>query len=258
MAWLPRRRAGGSEGEKARQRREMDTRGQTGSENIKAKRKLPDKQTGVYLNECSFRPVVCRNHCYPLIAGCPVVSFHLLPGSSPLFIPPPPSFSWLFLFLFASFSPHLTVVSLSFLFGRFKMTLVLLIHWRHPWVNRISDLTATRTLTHKQTHVHTWFRCTWTLHTKSQKEQIRWMTSDISGKKKPGSHEYQKPGGEDTVSLPPSTVLLTFIFSFLTPVRPMCDLKCAVLPNMCSCVLMYAYVSCHTVMTINLWTLMKL
>lgn len=88
VAWLPRRwRAGGSEGEKARQRREMDTRGQTGSENIKAKRKLPDKQTGVYQNECSFRPVVCRNHCYPLTAGCPVVSFHLLPGSS-LFIPP--------------------------------------------------------------------------------------------------------------------------------------------------------------------------
>lgn len=85
VAWLPRRRR---EREKARQRREIDARGQTGSENIKAKRKLPDRQTGVYLNECSFRPVVCRNHCYPLTAGCPVVSFHLLLVSS--FHPPFP------------------------------------------------------------------------------------------------------------------------------------------------------------------------
>lgn len=85
VAWLPRRR---KEREKARQRREIDARGQTGSENIKAKRKLPDKRTGVYLNECSFRPVVYRNHCYPLTAGCPVVSFHLLLVSS--FHPPLP------------------------------------------------------------------------------------------------------------------------------------------------------------------------
>lgn len=41
----------------------VDTRGQTRSHNIKAKRKFPDKLTGVDLNECSFQPVVCRNHC---------------------------------------------------------------------------------------------------------------------------------------------------------------------------------------------------
>lgn len=135
-------------------RREMDTRGQTRSQNIKAKRKLPDKQTGVHLNECSFRPVVCRNHCYPLTAGCPFVSFHLLPVSSLLIIPLPFLSRQPLSFPFASSSPHLGVLSSSPLFERFKMTLLLLIHCRHPWVNCVSDLTATRTLTRKHTHMH--------------------------------------------------------------------------------------------------------
>lgn len=96
-----------------RERREMGTRGQTRSQNIKAKRKLPDEQTGVHLNECSFRPVVCRNHCYPLTAGCPFVSFHLLPVSSLLIIPLPFLSRQPLSFPFASFSPHLGVLSSS-------------------------------------------------------------------------------------------------------------------------------------------------
>lgn len=132
--------------------------------------------TGVYLNERSFQLVVCRNHYY-----LPFSSLFLLSSSFPLL-------SALLISFCLSFPPHLAVRSSSAVLKVSRWHWALLNHWRCPQANSVYDLTATWTLTRKHTrayviqmHINIQGHTDPDTHTHSQKEQIRWMTSDISG-----------------------------------------------------------------------------
>lgn len=155
----------------------------------KEKKVLPDKQTVVYWNECSRRPVVCSNHCYLLILGCPFVSFQLLPGSSPLIHLP--FLSSLVNPLFFRFAWFLLILLFSHLLSSWKFqddigaaySLVPSFTELHIWPDRHSySHTHTRMI---QTHINIQGQEHSDIqrHTQGQRKhgQIRWMTSDMSG-----------------------------------------------------------------------------
>lgn len=126
-------------------------------------------------------PVGCRNRCYLLTHCC---SFHLLPVSPfPIIHPSSPLLSCQTLsFPFASF----LLISVQ---GSFPLLKVSRWHWCSLFIGAIPQWTAYMTwqpLEYSHTCMHTWFRHTLThkgrqtqTHTQGQKEQIRWMISDI-------------------------------------------------------------------------------